>query len=352
MRKLLWYGLSAAIGLISGCASPPLTTPDVIDDFKVSGQGRGKEAKHVQSKVDDNCWLNEGAQTGLPGNIESARRKLLMRSCTYAYYHDSVKAFKARSDQATLGFASIAAIGAATNSHSDFVKSMVGLMGLSGAARIYVNPNVQMSVYVKSAIATQCMAEALGDLKTSIAGASISQSRSQIYATIDGVAAGLNMIRYHPEIYPYLFNENPEFGIQLVGLTANPDQDAENKKAAIRFLFDLERLTNQNLRVIHGYIEATLNAQAFNIDNAVKLIPATPVLKPGTGAGAQDISAKAFDVAAEAEEGLDKANLNRMASIFSGMSSYIQSDAEIPYADVIRVNNDFSKCMVSITNSP
>lgn len=352
MKSLFPYSLIVTMGLISGCASPPLTTPDVIDDFKVSGQGRAKDKTQTQGKLEDKCWLDESKLTGLTGNIESARRKLLMRSCIYAYYHDSVKAFKARSDQATLGFASIAAIGAATNSHSDFVKSMVGLMGLSGAARIYVNPNVQMSVYIKSAIATQCMAEALGDLKTTIAGASFPQSRSQIYANIDGVAAGLNMIRYHTEIYPYLFNESPEFGIQLVGLTANPDQDAENKKSAVRFIFDAEKLTNQNLRVIHGYIESTLNAQAFNIDNAVKLIPATPVPKPGTGGGADAISTKAFEIADEAEDDVDKANLNRMASILSGVSGYIQKDAEIPYTDVIRINNDFSKCMASITNTP
>lgn len=275
-----------------------------------------------------------------------------MRSCSYAYYHDSVKAFKARSDQATLGFASIAAVGAATNSHSDFVKSMIGLMGLSGAARVYVNPNVQMSVYIKSAIATQCMAEALGDLKTVVAGGTFSQSRSQIYANIDGVAAGLNMIRYHPEVYPYLFNVSPELGIQLVGLTVSPDQDAENKKAAIKFLFDVEKLTNQNLRVIHGYIEATLNAQAFNIDNAVKLLPATPVPKPGSGDSAKDSSVKALEIAGEADDELAQASLNRMASMLSSVSRSLQQDGEIPYADVIRVNNDFSKCMASITNSP
>ncbi|MEN8638436.1 hypothetical protein [Pseudomonas sichuanensis] len=349
MKPCLPFLLSITASLISGCASPPLTTPDVIEDFKVSGQGRSKES--ALDKLDGQCWLDETEGQGLNGSIESARRKLLIRSCNYAYYHDSVKAFKARSDQATLGFASIAAIGAATNSHSDFVKSMVGLMGLSGAARVYVNPNVQMSVYIKSAIAAQCMAEALGDLNAVIDNSNISQTRSEIYGAIDDVAAGLNMIRYHPEIYSYLFNVDSGFGIQLVGLTANPDQDAANKKAAVRFLFDVERVTNQNLRVIHGYIEATLNAQAFNVENAVKVIPATPVPKPNTGGSAKNVSLLALAKVDEAYEEVDKANLGRIANILQGMSGYMSKDAEIPYADVIRINNDFSKCMVSITNT-
>lgn len=358
MKPCFLFFLGSAVSLIGGCASPPFTTPDMIDDYKEAGQGISGRKPDGLRKVQSECWLEEVTGDTLKDKIKLVRNKLLMRSCTYAYYHDEVKAFKARSDQATLGFASVAAIGAATNSNSEFVKSMVGFMGLSGATRVYVNPNVQMNVYMKSAIATQCMVEVLEELEIVAAGNGIPTSRSVGYRTIDSVASGLNYIRYHPEIYPSLFSVSPSLGIEFVGLTANPDQDAANKKAAIDFLFNVRKISNKNLRLIHGYIESTLNAQAFNVENSVRVIPATPTPKPGTGSEVSSASTDAVQKAnaLDAEEGAD-VDVNRahqftqMSTVLSKMRVAVDEDEVRPYADLIRANNDYSKCMAPIVGS-
>lgn len=347
MNRVLYFFLAVSVSFVSGCVTPPFTTPDAIDDF-TTPQAKEKEHNDGLTDFQRKCWIDKKTYVNsVPGNIESARDKLFKRSCTYAYTHDRVKAFKARSDQATLGFASIAAVGAATDSHSDFVKSMVGLLGLTGATRIYVNPNVQMSVYMKSAVATQCMAEALQKLEIIVNGPNVPTSRSDGYSTIESTASSLNYIRYHPEIYSALFTVSPELGVEIVGLSASPDQDAINKKAAVDFLFDAASLSNKNLRVIASYVESTLTAQAFNVENSVKAIPATPVPNKELGKSLNSASVKAdTEAKALAAVNNDKEKLMNDVSVrLAGMQTVFAKDGAFPYADLIRVNNDFSKCM-------
>lgn len=326
--------------VMSGCTTPPLTLLDAQDDYGIPAPyqtAEGKPCKIIGPKISE-----EVSQTSL---IDSAARKAYSRACAYAGYIDSAKDFGAISDQTTLGLVTGAGVGALTNAHSDFIKAFGALAGLSLGSKLYVNPKVQMVTYGKAASSAQCMGDSLSDLlviveahKTELADITLLEQHA------DEFAAALEALSYNPEAQQMIIElGKPNLIADIFILTRNAKQDAEHKKQALKLVRNAHRLTNSNLRIIHNYIVATLNEQAFDIDAATKKIAATSlpskVLIDQIKATAED-KTSLFDTETPAS---DKYSVGILESLTSSETK------PVPYADLIRINNEYTACVAELT---
>jgi hypothetical protein len=337
----------AAIPLLmlamSGCTTPPLTLPDTQDDYR-------PPAPYVTTKEQPCEITGPTAQIRVIQQrlIDGAARKAYSRGCAYAGYIDSAKDFGAISDQTTLGLVAGAGVGALTNSHSDFIKAFGALTGLSLGSKIYVNPKAQMATYGKAAIAAQCMGDSLSDLlvvvkahQTELADITLLERQA------DEFAAALEALSYNPGAQKMVIDLGyPNLIADIFILTKNAKQDAENKKQALKFVRAAHRLTNANLRVIHNYIAATLNAQAFDIDAATKKIAATSLptkeLIDVIKTDAADQFAL-FDDKTTATHKYEVGILEKLAKA---------EPKPVPYTDLIRINNEYTACMSELAKAP
>ncbi|KPA99419.1 MULTISPECIES: hypothetical protein [Pseudomonas] len=355
MRELLSFACVGAVLLMSaGCTTPPMAPPDALTDYRpVSQFGSEPVPENLKNRVEQVCKLVGVVPSPDDATkfVVRALQKTYVRSCQYAFYSDKVKDFKAYSDEATLGFASITAIGALTDSHSDFVKSMAGLTGLTAGLRVYANPNVQISTYIKAANATQCLGGSLQRLnKLTVQNEILLGDLASTEKAIEDVRGGLNKIKYNPEMQSALISTAPGPEVlSLLNQASDPDADAESKKAALEFLKNIETLTDENLRSIYGKILATLNSQAFNVDSATQPIKASHV---GRGGGSGDKDKIIFSIkSSEKYQSLVSDDASGSYDMYIGLlgSLYVAKaeDDKIPYAELIRINDDFDRCMTT-----
>ncbi|MFV0889653.1 hypothetical protein ACNKH9_23200 [Metapseudomonas otitidis] len=327
---------------VSGCTTPPLALPDAQGDYHPPAPYRTAKGRPCEI-----IGPNVANPNGKGGIIESAARKAYTRGCDYAGYIDSAKNFGARADQATLGLVTGAGVGALTNTHSDFIKAFGALAGLSLGSKLYVNPKAQMATYAKAAIAAQCMGDSLSDLRVIVTPYEAELEKiSELEQEADAFAANLEALNYTPGSQKIVIDSTePKFIAEIFILTKNAKQDAENKKQALRFVNSAHRLTNANLRAIHAYIVASLNEKAFDIDAATKKIAATSL--PTTELINQ------IKTAAEARKSTLGARITKTDTHEVGiLQKLVESESKpIPYADIIRVNNEYTACMVELNKS-
>ncbi|MGE8499146.1 MAG: hypothetical protein ACN6O6_16690 [Pseudomonas sp.] len=334
----------AAISILmlamSGCTTPSMTLPNTQRDYIPPAPY--KTAKGEPCEVTGPTIADEVSQTGL---IDSAARKAYTRGCDYAGYIDSAKDFGAISDQATLGLVTGAGIGALTNSNSDFIKAFGALAGLSLGSKIYVNPKIQMSTYGKAAIASQCMGDSLSDLfiivkthERELSDITLLEQQAEEFA------AGLEALSYNQGAQKMIIESGK---LNLVAdisiLTKNAKIDTENKKQALRFVRSAHRLTNANLRTIHNYIIATLNAQAFDIDAATKKIAATSL-------PTKDLLDQIKSAADTQKIKINRNTADTEKYAIGILEKLARSETKpIPYTDFIRINNEYTACLAYLS---
>ncbi|MBB4820578.1 hypothetical protein HNP29_003973 [Pseudomonas alcaligenes] len=354
MRKILSIPfVSAVLVMSAGCTNPPMSTPDALTDYRpVSRFGGDAIPKEDENNVKKVCKLADSAVdlSSPEKSLERAMQKTYVRSCEYAFYSDKVKDFKAYTDQATLGFATVTAVGALTESHSDFVKSMAGLTGLAGGLRVYVNPNVQITTYIKAANATQCLGGVLMKVKRLTSNKDyLLKDLTEYEVTIEAVRGGLNSIKYNSDMQMSMvtLSPGPEV-LSLLNQASDPDSDAESKKAALAFLKNIETLTDENLRTVYAKIVATLNAQAFNVESATQPIKAVHAGQGGQGGKDGDAVAstmrKSAAFTALAAGGGDN-KYEFYTNLLKSLASSQVKDGDVPYAELIRLNGEFDQCM-------
>lgn len=343
MYKVFFPVLAAAL---SGCTTPPIALPDSQEDYRPPAP--------YTTTADAPCEITVGQPEGVAPQvllIDGATRKAYTRGCQYSGYIDAAKDFGAISDQTTLGLVTSAGVGVLTNAHSDVVKALGALTGLSLGSKLYVNPQVQMTTYGKAAIAAQCLGDSLSELLTIVeTHQGALQDLTKLESQANEFANAVEGLRYSPGAQKMVISLNePTLIADIFALTKNAQQDAENKKQALKFIRSAHRLTNANLRAIHTHVVATLNAQAFDIDAATKKIATTSVptkeLLEQVGAAGK----KKKNSAPKDEEG--NAALTDAENLEVGLLEKISESEspEVPYLDIIRINNEYTDCMTALT---
>lgn len=330
---------------ISGCTTPPLTLPNTQADYSVPSRYLAPETRLSPPP----CSVTNPARdedSSLSDLIDDATAKSYSRGCTYAGYIDSAKNFGAVSDQITLGLLAGTGIGALTNSHSDLVKSLGALTGLSLGTKLYVNPKAQMTTYGKAAITAQCLGDTLSDLHIIVKGnESLFSNITKLEEQENSLRENLIALRYSPGAQRLVADlGDPGFLADAFMLARNADADAESKKQALNFVRNSYKLTNQNLRVIHSYIVARLNAEAFDIDAATKKIASIAV--PSQALLNKLKEAQGFrllSTASRQAKGINDIDFGIVKNIATNQS------VDVPYEDLIRINNEYNACMTSLT---
>lgn len=330
---------------ISGCTTPPLTLPDTQADYSVPSRYQAPKTKRSPPPCSiTNPTRNESSS--LSDLIDDATAKTYSRGCIYAGYIDSAKDFGAVSDQVTLGLLAGTGIGALTNSHSDLIKSLGALTGLSLGTKLYVNPKAQMATYGKAAIAAQCLGDSLSELNLIVKGnQSLFSNITKLEEQENSLKENLIALRYSPGAQRLIADLGvPGFLADAFMLARNADTDAESKKEALNFVRNSYKLTNQNLRVIHSYIVARLNTEAFDIDAATKKIASTAIpsqallnkLKEAQGF-------RSLSAASRQAKGIHDLDFGIVQNIATNQS------IDVPYEDLIRINNEYNACMTPLT---
>lgn len=186
---------------------------------------------------------------------------------------DKAAEFRLSTDLTALGAVSGAAIGLATNAHSDLYKATAAIAGTALGLKAYGNPSLQSSLYTKSSSASRCIYRNLAELSLLLPNDLTYDNLKSNLVVIDENRSQLNTILYNNAYLKNFKKLDPAESYAMYRQALNADTDAQAKKEAINFLLWIDLVTEDKLIAIREKQILALNEGAFKVEEAIKKIP-------------------------------------------------------------------------------
>ncbi|WP_040067147.1 hypothetical protein [Pseudomonas batumici] len=308
--------LALLIPVLTACGSSSLKSPTFSEVYSFCIHGDAAQKDSAKNDVKSCKPRPTDGNTGVAQEVSLAAEAARKFGAQQAMRADQAAEFRFSTDTTALAAVSGAAIGVATNAHSDLYKATAAIAGTALGLKAYANPSLQSSLYAKSSSASRCIYRSLSELAVLLPENLTYRTLISNLDVIDKNRSQLNTVLYNQDYLANLKTLEPAESYAIYRQALNADTDAEAKKEAVNFLLSIDLVTEDKLFEITEKQILALNDGAFKVEEAIKKIPE-----------------------------LGKTPVDLLATI-STKSAFIASpEADIPYTKVLETKAALDACV-------